>query len=140
MLRLCSNRRAHFTIVSIKCLIMVRELLTSNFICFRENQSLQQCARKIWNCWHTQKNVLSIVMQARYEQKKGKKLLHTARGGRLSNLHGRSVPLHWKPCRGTKVRRVGFGLLTFTNSGIILGKDFNLSGLYLSWTRCLLAF
>lgn len=29
-----------------------------------------------------------------------------------------------------QVRRVGFWLLTFTNNGIILGRDFNLSGLY----------
>ena len=53
--RLYSNRKAHFTAIIIKCLIMVRELLTSNLICFRHNQSLQQCARKIWNCWQLKK-------------------------------------------------------------------------------------
>ena len=63
------------------------------------------------------------------KKKKGKKLLHTVHGGRLSNLHGRSVPRHWNHAE-EQVRRVGFWLLTFTNSGIILGRDFNPSGLY----------
>lgn len=47
VLSLYSNRKAHFAAILIKCLIMVRELLTSNLICFSQKQSLQQCARKI---------------------------------------------------------------------------------------------
>lgn len=49
MLSLYLNRIARFTPILTKCLIMVRELLTSHSICFRQNQSLQifyKCVEK----------------------------------------------------------------------------------------------
>lgn len=128
MLSLYSNRKAHFTIVLIKCLITVRELLTSNFICFRENQSLQQCATK-YETADNKNNVLRIVMQARYEQKKGKKF-YTQSGEDDCLICMVEGFLFIGNYAEEQVRRVGFWLLTFTNNGIILGRDFNLSGLY----------
>lgn len=62
------------------------------------------------------------------KKKKGKKLLHTVCGGWLSNLHGRSVSLHWKPRRGTSQKSWVLAF-EFYQQWYNL-RDFNLSGLY----------